>query len=102
VPAQQLQRWAAETEIQPGAGGARSGGRWRVELARAQSQAEALALYDRLRAAGFPAAIRPLRDGAGYSYVISIGSLADEADALAIAARLKDTPGVGTPRVVRG
>ena len=102
VPAEQLRTWAAETDMAPGGGSARRGGRWRVELARAGSQDEALALYDRLREAGYPAEIRPVTREGGYDYVVGIRHLSAEADAAALAARLRDTPGVTEPRVVRG
>ena len=102
VPAEQLRTWAAETDMAPGGGSARRGGRWRVELARAGSQDEALALYDRLREAGYPAEIRPVAREGGYDYVVGIRHLSAEADAAALAARLRDTPGVTEPRVVRG
>ena len=101
VPPEQLARWATETDIQPGTGSARRNGRWRVELAQAQSQAEALALYDRLREAGYPARILPLGAEGGLVYSVRIASLASEAEASALAARLKDTPGVTEPRVGR-
>ena len=101
VPPEQLARWAMETEIQPGTGSARRNGRWRVELAQAQSQAEALALYDRLREAGYPARILPLGAEGGLVYSVRIASLASEAEAAALAARLRDTPGVTEPRVGR-
>ena len=71
---------------------------WRV----ARTQAEALALYDRLREAGYPAQIRPVKDDEGYAYAIAIRHLADEAEAAALAARLKNVPGVAEPRIVRG
>ena len=102
VPPEQLERWATETEIQPGTGSARHNGRWRVELAQASSQLEALALYDRLRAAGYPARILPLRADGAWAYTVFISSLASEAEAAALAARLKDTPGVTEPRARRG
>jgi hypothetical protein len=102
VPPEQLQKWALETDMQPGAGGAHRNGRWRIDLALARTQAEALALYDRLREAGYPAEIRPVKDDQGYAYAIAIRHLADEAEAAALAARLKTVPGVAEPRVVRG
>ena len=102
VPAAQLEQWAAETEIRPGAGGARSDGRWRLELARAPTQAEALALYDRLREAGYPARIQPLRQAEGFVYAVRIRRLASEAEARALAVRLKDVPGIGEPGIARG
>jgi hypothetical protein len=102
VPPEQLQKWAVETEMQPGAGGARRNGRWRVDLALARTQAEALALYDRLREAGYPAQIRPVKDTEGYSYAVGIRHLASEVEAAGLAARLKDMPGVTQPRIVGG
>ena len=102
VPQEQLARWAAETEIQPGLGAIRRTGRWRLELLRAPTQAEALALYDRLRQAGYPPRIVPLREGSGYAYSVRIHGLPSEAEALALAARLKDVAGVSSPRALRG
>lgn len=102
VPPEQLERWAAETEMQPGAGGARRNGRWRVELAIVPTQAEALDLYDRLREAGYPARIRPMSDAGDYSYAVGIRHLASEAEAVGLAARLKDMPGVRQARIVGG
>jgi hypothetical protein len=102
VPAEQLQRWAAETQMQPGAGGARRNGRWRVQLALVPTQAEALDLYDRLREAGYPARIRPVQDAEKYAYAVGIRYLASEAEAAGLAARLKDVPGVTAPRIIGG
>jgi hypothetical protein len=102
VPAEQLARWAAETDIQPGTGSMRRNGRWRVELAQPASQAEALALYDRLREAGYAAQIVPVRTADVVAYSVRIRRLASEAEAGALAARLKAVPGVTEPRVRRG
>ncbi|HEX6321512.1 MAG TPA: FecR domain-containing protein [Burkholderiales bacterium] len=88
----QLQQWAEETEIQAGRGAARAGGRFQLVLARAPSQDEALAVYDRLRAAGYPAEIRPLRQEAGVVYLVRIRNLASRADVQALAARLEVKP----------
>jgi hypothetical protein len=102
VPAEQLARWAAETQMQPGAGGTRRNGRWQVELALVPTQAEALELYDRLREAGYPARIRPVSDSGKYAYAVTIRRLASEAEAAGLAARLKDMPGVTAPRITGG
>jgi hypothetical protein len=102
VPPAQLQRWATETEMQSGAGGARRGGSWRIDLALMATQAEALGLYDRLREAGYPARIRPVQEAAGFVYAVELRSLASEREAAALAARLSSVPGVSAPRVVRG
>jgi hypothetical protein len=88
----QLQQWAEETEIQAGGGAARAGGRFQLVLAREPSQDEALAVYDRVRAAGYPAEIRPLRQEAGVVYVVRIRNLASRADVQALAARLEVKP----------
>jgi hypothetical protein len=51
----QLAQWARETEIEAGKGAVRRGGKWKVELLSADSQSVALAMYERLRAAGYAA-----------------------------------------------
>lgn len=86
----QLADWARQTEIEPGRGAARLGGRFEARLARAQTQADALAAYDRLRAAGYPAEIRPVREGEQTVYVVRIRNLPSRADARALEAQLKD------------
>jgi len=58
VGKEQLADWAQQTAIEAGRGAARRGGKWKVTLARVDTQREALALYDRLHAAGYAAAIR--------------------------------------------
>jgi hypothetical protein len=49
-----LQRWADETDIQPGRSAARRGGRFHAELARVDNQSAALQIYDAARGAGTP------------------------------------------------
>jgi hypothetical protein len=85
----QLETWARETDIQPGRGAARRGGRFEVQLVRAESQAAALALYDQLRTAGYPAEIRPVADGERRLYVVRIRNLASRADAQALEKQLR-------------
>jgi hypothetical protein len=89
VAAAQLAQWAAETELRPGAGGARRGGRWRVDVGRVETQGEALALYDRLREAGYPAEIVPLAQERAFDYSVRVRNAASAAEAAALAARLK-------------
>jgi hypothetical protein len=89
VPAAQLAQWATETELRPGAGGARRGGRWRVDVARVQTQAEALMLYDQLREAGYPAEILPIAQERGFDYSVRLRHIASAGEAAALAARLK-------------
>ncbi|MBL8397052.1 MAG: FecR domain-containing protein [Candidatus Accumulibacter sp.] len=45
-------------------------GTYPVPVATVDTQAEALAVYDRLRAAGYPARIKPFGTGGGYRYSI--------------------------------
>jgi hypothetical protein len=89
VPAAQLAQWVTETEPRPGAGQARRGGRWRVDVARVATQAEALQLYDRLREVGYPAEIRPLAAERGYDYSVHVRSLVSATEAAGLAARLR-------------
>jgi hypothetical protein len=95
----QLQQWADETEIQAGHGAARRGGRFQVQLARVETQDAALAVYDQLRAAGYPAEIRPLRREAGVTYVVRIRNLPSRAEAQALANQLRGKYGVENPAV---
>ncbi len=99
VDAVQLAQWARETEIEDGRGAARSGGKWRVTLARVETQSEALAVYDTLRTAGYAAEIFPTRAGEQRVYLVRISRLASKADAEALAAQLRGTAGVQEPRV---
>jgi hypothetical protein len=89
VDAKQLDQWAAETEIAPGAGGVRHGGRHRVVVATASDQQAALAVYDRLREAGFPAAVLAAKKDGGEEYRVGIRNLSTRQDASATAEKLK-------------
>lgn len=102
VPKEQLDQWAAETEIAAGRGGARRGGRWAVYTADLKDQAAALAAYDALRMAGYPAQIRPGNVEGNLVYRVRVGGLATEADAQAVAGRLGTLPGLGELRTGRG
>ncbi|MGH8688772.1 MAG: FecR domain-containing protein [Burkholderiales bacterium] len=97
----QLAQWAQQTEIADGAGAARRGGHWKATLARAGTQAEALALYDRLRDAGYAAHLLPEKAGDGHDYLVRITGLASKLDAEAIVERLRGIEGVKDPRVTR-
>jgi hypothetical protein len=89
-----LERYAAETEIAPGQGAAGKGGRWRVYAARSRRQADALAVYDRLREAGYPAAIQPTQKDGTTVYQVRIGGLLSEADGVRVAIKLKSELGL--------
>jgi hypothetical protein len=85
----QLDEWSRETEIERGRGAARLGGRFQATLARAADQAAALSLYDQLRTAGYPAEIRPVREGEQTVYVVRIRNLPSAAEARALEAQLR-------------
>jgi hypothetical protein len=89
-----LAAYAAETEIAPGQGAAGKGGKWRVYAARVRSQDEALAVYDRLREAGYPATIQPSHKEGATVYQVRIGGLLSEADGVAVAIKLKSELGL--------
>ena len=95
----QLAQWARETEIAEGRGAARLGGRWKVTLARADTQKAALELYDRLRDAGYAAEIFPVKAGDAHDYLVRITRLATRADAEALAEQLRGTAGVEESKV---
>jgi cell division septation protein DedD len=95
----QLAQWARETEIAEGAGAARLGGKWRVTLARARTQAAALELYDRLRDAGYPAGINPTMAGDARVYLVQVSRLQSRADAEALVEQLRGMSGVVDPKV---
>ena len=94
----QLGEWAKETEIEAGKGAARRGGRFRVNLASAGNQNDALAVYDQVRAAGYAAEIRPVKQEGGIVYIVRIGSLPSRAEAQALADQLKGRFGVADPK----
>lgn len=97
VPAEKLQQWAAETEIGADQPVLQGDGRWAVTIVTVKKQAEALAWYDQLRNAGYPARMRQ----AGAAWRVRIGGLADEKAAQALAARLQKEFAASTPTVVR-
>ena len=105
----QLGVWAAETELRPGGATFRKGGRWAVEFSVEETEAAALALYDRVRAAGYPVRIRPQVAAEGaYRYALLVPQIAsrDGAESLAVRLRLElgleSTRVVASPRVRRG
>lgn len=95
----QLAEWAKETEIAAGTGAAKRGGRYRVTLARADTQEGALAVYDQLRAAGYAASILPAMVEGKRVYFVRLTQLPSRAEADALAASLKGRYGIAEPRV---
>jgi hypothetical protein len=102
VDAAQAQLWAAQTEVQVGSGYARRGGKWKVELATLDGEADALALYDRARAAGYAVRIKPRAGEAGaYRYTIRVTQVPTQAEAVILAARLTHALTLAAPVVTR-
>lgn len=90
VPMEQLALWAAETEIAPGEGALRSNGRWKLYLASYDNQDDALALYDELREAGYPARILPRPRDGGQEYRVRIAGFPSEQEARVLGERLRN------------
>jgi hypothetical protein len=99
VDAAQLGEWAKETEIEAGKGAATRGGRWKVNLGTADNQADALALYDQVRAAGYAAEIWPTRTGERLVYAVRIRQLPSKAEAQSLANALRGKHGVAEPTI---
>jgi cell division septation protein DedD len=99
VEAAQLGEWARETDIAAGAGAARRGGKWKVILASADTQAAALALYDQVRDGGYAAEIRPANAGGKLVYRVRIANLPSKAEGEMLAASLRGRFGIVEPRV---
>jgi hypothetical protein len=99
VEVTQLAEWAKETDIEDGKGAVRLGGKFSVQLAAAADQAGAFAVYDQLRAAGYPAEMNPRKEGDKIVYYVRIRQLPSRAEAQALANRLKGQFGVQEPRV---
>jgi hypothetical protein len=101
VSPEQLKTWAAETEIEPGRGAARRGGKWQVTLAVAETREAARPVYDGLREAGYAAQMRSTRSGERREHRVRIAGLPTRADADALAARLRGQFGITETRVSR-
>jgi len=94
----QLGEWAKETEIAAGTGAARRGGRFGVTLAQVDTQEAALALYDRVRDAGYAARIYPAGNADKRVYNVRIPNLPSQAEAASLAAQLKGRFGAAEPK----
>ena len=99
IDVKQLGEWAKETEIEDGKGSLRAGGRFSVALVSAPDQKTALAVYDELRNAGYPAEILPRKEGEQITYILRIRQLPTRADAQALADSLKGKFGITEPRI---
>ncbi len=85
----QLNAYAQETELQPGTGVAAKVGSYKIYAARTPNQEEALAIYERLRDAGYAAAIQPAVSGGKQIYQVRIVGILSEADGVAVAVKLR-------------
>ncbi len=99
IDTKQLGEWAKETEIDDGKGVVRAGGRFSLMLATADDQQGALALYDQIRDAGYPAEILPRKDGDKIYYILRIRQLPTRAEAQALGNQLKGRFGITDPRI---
>ena len=96
----QIATWSAEVELQEGKGIARRGGRYSVQLASAAEQSAVLPIYDELQNAGYPAELRPLKQGEKTVYAVRIRQLASRAEAQALAKQLRGKYGISQPKVM--
>jgi hypothetical protein len=99
VDAAKIAQWSLETEIAGGAGAARSGGKWKVILAVADSQVAALDVYDAVRAGGYAAEIHPMGTAGKRRYQVRISQLPSKAEAQQLANSLKGQFGVTAPSI---
>jgi hypothetical protein len=99
VDAAQLGEWAKETDIEKGKGAAQRGGKWKVNLVSAESQNDALKVYDAVRAAGYAAEIFPTKEGDKRVYTVRIRNLPLKVEADSLAVQLKGKYGVADPKV---
>jgi hypothetical protein len=98
VPAEQIKKWAAETEIADGQGALRSGGKWKVDLLTLTGQQAAQAAYDELRTAGFDVRIIPIDTN---QYRLRVSQLPSKAEGEALARQLIGKAGINAPQVSR-
>ena len=99
VSQKQLDQWSLETDIASGAGAMRKGGKWRVYVAAADNQGDALGIYEQLRSAGYAAEIRPVKNASGTLYRVRISNLPGKPDAEALAGKLNGKMGIAEPKV---
>ena len=78
---EELTSRAAETDLDPANGALRPHGQFSVKLGDGLDESGALALYDKVRKAGYNARIRPVADGEGWRYEVLIKGFASRKDA---------------------
>lgn len=101
VDSAQWADWAKQTEISAGSAYAERGGRWKLELGVFDCEREALALYDRVRAAGYAVKIQPQGVGKRYRYALRIEALPSRSDAEVLAAQIAGALDLDSLRVTR-
>jgi hypothetical protein len=89
ISTSELAAFAAETEIFAGAGGAVTGGRYRVVVITTVDETYARDLHARLRIAGYPAELRTIDDEGSPLFQTYIAHLSGEREARAVAQRLR-------------
>lgn len=77
----ELQSRARETDLEPSNGALHSRGRYVLRLGEALDETGALALYDQVRAAGYPATIRPRASEGGWQYQVVLRGYATQSEA---------------------
>lgn len=85
-----LKEMALETEIVNGQGASERGGHWKVYVGAFDNPNDALALYDKLRIAGYGARIFPTRKDGGFTYHVRIPYLPTQKEAQVLAQQIKD------------
>lgn len=90
IDARTYRRWARETKAVPGVSRMVAHGKWTARFARAGSQKRALAIYDKVRAAGYAATIRPRAAGGSgrWNYDIVLTHLASGPGAMSVARKV--------------
>ncbi len=90
VSQQQSDEWSRETEIAEGQGAVRADGKVRLEIMRTPDENLARELETRLKAAGYPAVIDPVRTAQGAAqFAVCVLGIATVRDRDALLARVK-------------
>lgn len=99
VDPEKLKKWAAETELQPGAGVIVPSGGWVVQLASYPDAVGAEAVQQQLRQAGYPADVAPAQLNGKTYHRVRVAGFDTQADARAFARAIQGKFGVRNPWV---
>lgn len=94
VDRDELARRAAETDLDPANGALLGRGRFSLRFGAALAEAEALALHDRLRDAGYPVRLRPVRKGGAWEFEVLLRGYPSRAAAQRAARKLEPALGL--------